>query len=197
MYILLPVIFLCIVLISPLTVCININAKIKDNKIELEALPEMKNNIILKIFKSIPVYKYKLFKEKKEPKKSKKVKKGVGFKIARVVVKTLKIDELYLSLGINSYSYILNSYLNALLNTTICMYINVNSKKFNFKKLYYQIYISESPLVINLNTNISANILKIAYVYFKSKFNKNKYENNNNLNNVKPKMNKRNISCTY
>ena len=194
MYILIPVIFLCTLSISPLTVCINVNAKIKDKKIELEALPEMKNNIILKILKVIPVYKHKLFKEKKNKKKNKK--RGFGIKIAKVVVKTLKIDELYLNLGINSYSYILNSYLNALINTSICMYVNVNSKKFNFSKLYYQIYTSECPFAINLNAKISSNILKIIYMYFKSRHNK-KREKNNNLNNFKEKMNKRNISCTY
>lgn len=195
MYILLPVIFLFIlILIFPLTINIKINTKIKDSKIELEPLPDFENSVKVKLIKFIPVFKTKLFTNKKKNKRKKK--KTSGFKIAKVAIKTLNFDELYLYLGVNTYSYILNSYVNALINTTICMYINLNENKFNFKKLYYQIYTSEKPFVLNLEANLSTSIIKFMIEFIKLKKNDQKSKAKNYYNHSK-KMNKSNISCTY
>jgi len=193
MYILLPVIFL--LLFFPITVTIKVNSKLKDKKVELEPILNMENYIVIKLFKIIPVYKYKLFSEKKKSKKSKK-RKGAGLKTAKIVLKTLKIDKLGVSLGINTYSYIINSYLNALLNTTICMYVNVHQKKFNFEKLYYQIYTSDNPFIVNLEADVSASIAKVIYVVIKEKIDARKKDNKISDSKSK-KMNKSKISCTY
>lgn len=193
MYILLPVIFL--LLFFPITVTIKVNSKLKDKKVELEPILNMKNYIVIKLFKIIPVYKYKLFSEKKKPKKRKK-RKGGGLKIAKIVIKTLKIDKLCVSFGINTYSYILNSYLNALINTTICMYVNIHQNKFNFEQLYYQIYTSENPFVVNLEADVSASVAKVIYVVIKEKIDARKKDNKISDSQSK-KMNKSKISCTY
>lgn len=193
MYILLPVIFL--LLFFPITINININSKLRDKKIELEPIPNMKNKVAIKLFKIIPVYKYKLFSEKKRPKEKKKGK-GSGLNIVKIAIKTLRIDKLCVSIGINTYSYILNSYLNALLNTTICMYVNIHEKKFNFKKLYYQIYTSDNPLVVNLEADISSSIAKVIYVVIKEKIDSSK-KNKKITTKQSQKMNKSKISCTY
>lgn len=62
--------------------------------------------------------------------------------------------------GFNTNQYILNSYINATINTILCMYINVNQEKFNFKQLYYQVYISNFPLKIYLDSIININFAK-------------------------------------
>ena len=100
----------------------------------------------------IPIYYKKLFEKKKVTKKQKenKIKKVFNNKdtISRFLKKSY-IDKFVLSLGFNLDDYIANSYVNAALNTIICMYINLNQEKFNLKKLYYQTYIGEN--LVNLN----------------------------------------------
>ena len=54
------------------------------------------------------------------------------------------IDKFVLSLGFDLDDPIANSYVNATLNTIICMYINLNQDKFNMKRLYYQTYVGEN-----------------------------------------------------
>ncbi len=57
-------------------------------------------------------------------------------------------DKVYLkkfvvSFGFNTDDYIRNAYINASLNSIICLYINHKRKSFNFNSLYYQIHISD------------------------------------------------------
>lgn len=112
----------------------------------------MESKITFKICNLIPVYYKKLFEKKKVPKKQKDNKMKKVFNNKDTIFLFLKksyIDKFVLSLGFNLNDYIANSYLNATLNTIICIYINLNQEKFNLKNIYYQTYIGEN--LVNLN----------------------------------------------
>lgn len=112
----------------------------------------MDSKITFKICGVIPVYFKKLFEKKKVTKKQKENKMKKVFNNKDTIFQFLKksyIDKFVLSLGFNLDDYIANSYVNATLNTIICMYINLNQEKFNMKKLYYQTYVGEN--LVNLN----------------------------------------------
>lgn len=56
--------------------------------------------------------------------------------------KNIHFSKMVLVGGFNTEDYVKNAYINASLNTIICMIINANQKNFNLNKLYYQISIS-------------------------------------------------------
>ena len=120
--------------------------------LDIKKTKGMESKITFKICGVIPVYFKQLFEKKKVTKKQKenKIKKVLNNKdtIFQFLKKSY-IDKFVLSLGFNLDDYIANSYVNATLNTIICMYINLNQEKFNLKKLYYQTYIGEN--LVNLN----------------------------------------------
>lgn len=120
--------------------------------LDIKKTKGMESKITFKICGVIPVYFKKLFEKKKVTKKQKENKIKKVFNNKDTIFRFLKkcyIDKFVLSLGFNLDDYIANSYVNATLNTIICMYINLNQEKFNLKKLYYQTYIGEN--LVNLN----------------------------------------------
>ena len=120
--------------------------------LDIKKTKGMESKITFKICSVIPVYFKKLFEKKKVTKKQKENKIKKVFNNKDTIFQFLKksyIDKFVLSLGFNVDDYIANSYINATLNTIICLYINLNQEKFNLKKLYYQTYIGEN--LVNLN----------------------------------------------
>ena len=81
----------------------------------------------------------------------------------KALYKSLTFPKFLVSIGFNTFNMILNSYINALLNSTLCIYINQNNKKFNFKELYYQIHLTDIPVVLNLD--ISMDIIPIKFIF--------------------------------
>ena len=120
--------------------------------LDIKKTKGMESKITFKLCGVIPVYFKKLFEKKKVTKKQKDNKIKKVFNNKDTIFQFLKksyIDKFVLSLGFNLDDHIANSYVNAALNTIICMYINLNQEKFNMKKLYYQTYIGEN--LVNLN----------------------------------------------
>ena len=133
---------------------LNINLYITCDRyfLDIRKTKGMKSKITFKLCSVIPVYFKKPFEKKKVTKKQKANKIKKVFNNKDTIFQFLKksyIDKFVLSLGFNLDDYIANSYVNAALNTIICMYINLNQEKFNLKKLYYQTYVGEN--LVNLN----------------------------------------------
>ena len=80
------------------------------------------------------------------------------------------INKFVLDLGFNLNDPISNSYVNATLNTILCLYINSNYKKFNFKRLYYQTYIAENLLDLNFECIIKISLADTIKVVGKEYF---------------------------
>ena len=143
---------LFLILFVPSSLKINMYITCDRYFLDIKKTKGMESKITFKICGVIPIYYKKLFEKKKVTKKQKenKIKKVFNNKdtISRFLKKSY-IDKFVLSLGFNLDDYIANSYVNAALNTIICMYINLNQEKFNLKKLYYQTYIGEN--LVNLN----------------------------------------------
>ncbi len=142
--------------------------------LDIKKTKGMENKIIFKVCGLIPVYFKKLFEKKKVTKKQKENKVKKVFNNKDTIFQFLKkcyIDKFVLSLGFNLDDYIANSYVNATLNTIICMYINLNQKKFNLKKLYYQTYIGENLVNLNfqgiIKISVADTIKVIGKEYFK------------------------------
>ena len=120
--------------------------------LDIKKTKGMESKVTFKLCGVIPGYSKKLFEKKKVTKKQRENKIKKVFNNKDTIFQFLKksyIDKFVLSLGFNLDDYIANSYVNATLNTIICMYINLNQEKFNLKKLYYQTYIGEN--LVNLN----------------------------------------------
>lgn len=169
MSIFLPVIFfIAILLFLPIKIELVLNVKLKENKLEFEPISNLKNYVKIKILFFLQVFKKDIFEEKRKPKrqnvkpKSKKV-------LAKAAYNSIKFERFILSLGINTFNPILNSYINAGLNTGICMYINKESKKFNFNALYYQIYLSDIPCAVSTDISIYFSLPKFFIEYLKVK----------------------------
>lgn len=170
MYILIPVIFLLLVAISDVGFNLDLHIKLKDDKIEFEPNMVKENKFAINIFGFIPIYTVKIFDGKKKEKKRKN-KKSSNKNVVKNVLKRIKVKHLYLSFGFNTYSYILNSYINALINSTLCIAFNYNSRVIDISKLYYQIYNSECPAVLDLSTKISINVLEGLLAFIRGKIN--------------------------
>lgn len=104
------------------------------------------------------------------------------------LLKNIKIRKLVFSLGFNTEDYVKNSYINASLCTIVCMLINGNQEKFDMKRLYYQVYISDYNYYFIADSKISFKLLNNRYLVenirkliVKTK-NNNKQANENNNN---------------
>ncbi len=172
-----------------------------------------KNNditVVIKILGFIPVYKYN-----NNDKKKKNIKKGNNdnltvteildvlkvsvskeeLKLNELIskifkwVKGVKFNKLILIGGFNTEDYVKNAYINASINSTICMYINANQDRFNLNKLYYQVSISDYKYYLKLytvlsfplinNRDVFKTILNIVHTFRKKK----KYKNKQNISN--------------
>lgn len=165
--------------------------------------------IIIKILGFIPVYKYN-----NNDKKKKNVKKenNENLTVTEIIdvlkesiskeelklndlinkifkwVKGVKFKKLILIGGFNTEDYVKNAYINASINSTICMYINANQDRFNLNKLYYQVSISDYNYYLTLDTVLSfpllnnidvfKTIIRIVHTFRKKKHEKNKQNNN-------------------
>ena len=171
---------------APNSIVVKVNIKADEYFTNITRLEEMENSIKIKLLKVIPVYNQELFvkngKKKKETKKNDTLlNKNFVDNVVKRLIKKAKLDKFVLSLGFNLDDPIANSYVNASLNTILCMYINHNQEKFNLKKLYYTTYISYSNLLILnfegiINISLTDTIKEIAKVYFKEIKNKKKNE---------------------
>ena len=89
------------------------------------------------------------------------------------LLKRVKFNKLVVIGGFNTEDYVKNAYMNASINTIICMVINVYQKNFDLNKLYYQVAISDYNYYLALDTvlsfsfitniNIIYTIIKLAY----------------------------------
>lgn len=173
MNIFIPVIFFVILLlILPVRVDVVLNIKLKEKKVEFEPIQHMNNVLSVKILFFLNIFRKNIFEEKnnKQKKKEKiKMDKGNQKLLIKALYSSLKFNRLILSLGLNTFNDILNSYINAGLNASLCMYINKNSNKFKYNNLFYQIYMSEVPLVLNLDASIYILPIKAIFEYIKQK----------------------------
>lgn len=133
------------------------------------------NYIMIKLFGVLPVYKKNVFKNRKN-KKNNKSNMSTTFsktKVIKQMINKVKFKQFVLSLGFNTGSYIVNSYINASLNTILCMYINSNQNRFKMNKLFYQTYIADHLVVLNFDGILSISIADTIYIilkeYFKAK----------------------------
>lgn len=185
MSIFLPVIFFVVILsVVPIKTEILLNVKLKDKKIEFEPLLGMENVFRVKIMYFVTIFKKYIFDKKKKDKTTKNNKSKNKKEIMLALYNSVKFKQFILSLGINVYNPVVNSYIHAMLNTGLCMYINKNNKKFNFNNLYYQIYLSESPIVLSLNTRIDIVPIRFVFEYIKQKVKHKKCNLNKKLQSV-------------
>lgn len=166
--------------------------------------------VSLKILGFIPVYVYDKDKKDKKNKNDRQnsitidkiynaIKNSVAeeeFKLTNWTKKILswcrkvKFKKLVLVAGFNTEDYVKNAYINASLNTIICMIINQNQDRFNFNNLYYQIAISDYNYYLTLDTVVTFSLYKNIDVFitiFKFIFNlkqENNKNTNNNINNI-------------
>lgn len=145
---------------------LNINIYIICDKyfLDIKKVSGLESKLVYKICGIVPIYYKKLFEKKsklKHKKQSQNKLKKV-FNNRKTIFELLEksyFEKFVLSLGFNLDNYIANSYINASLNTIICLCINHNQEKFNLKKLYYQTYIGEN--IVNLSFQ---GIIKISLV---------------------------------
>ncbi len=163
-----------LILFVPSSLKINMYITCDRYFLDIKKTKGIESKITFKICGVIPVYFKKLFERKKVTKKQKENKIKKVFNNKDTIFQFLKksyIDKFVLSLGFNLDDYIANSYVNATLNTIICMYINVNQEKFNLKKLYYQTYIGENLVNLNfegiIKISLADTIKVIGKEYFK------------------------------
>lgn len=171
MNIFIPVIFFVVLLlILPVRVDVMLNIKLKEKKVEFEPIQHMNNILSVKILFFLNIFRKNIFEEKNNSQKKKRKKNKENQKLLiKALYNSLKFNRLILSLGLNTFNDILNSYINAGLNASLCMYINKNSNKFRYNNLYYQIYMSEMPLVLNLDASIYISPIKAIFEYIKQK----------------------------
>lgn len=160
----------------------------------------------LKVMGFIPVYVYN--KEKRDEKKKVKKKNNITiaklynaiknsvaeeeFKVSNFTKKIfswfskIKFKKLVLVFGFNTEDYVKNAYINASLNSIICMLINKNQDRFNFNNLYYQVAISDYDYYLTLDTVITFSLYKnidvfvtiIKFIFNLKKENKDEVKNN-------------------
>ena len=141
--------------------------------LDVKKVKGLESKISFKIASLIPVYFKKLFENKKVNKKEKENKIKKVFNDKETIYQLIKrsyIEKLVLSLGFNLNDPIANSYVNATLNTIICMYINKNQDKFNLKRLYYQTYVGENLTNLNLECIIKISLADTIKVVGKQYF---------------------------
>ena len=174
MLISLVIFFVFLVIFIPQSIKINIHITCDNLFTNVTTNPNLKNNIVVKLFNILPVYKKNLFVKKKDKKNTAKnndfVKTVNKISTIKKLMKKIRYDEFVLSLGFNTDDYIANSYINASLNTLLCMYINANQYQFNMKKLYYQTYIADHLVVLNFESIIRISIADTMSIILKEYF---------------------------
>lgn len=172
---------LCILFI-PNSIVIKLNFKTQDI-INIERLKGFENLLHIKLFGIFNVYTKQFFIKNNDSKNSNnnsnKEKEGIP-DVVKKILKKAKIDKFVLSLGFNLDNPVANSYINASLNTILCLYINSNQEKFNLKNLYYQTYISNDLIFLNFESIIKINLIDTIKVILKEKINNTKEKINNN-----------------
>lgn len=169
------VIFFIIFLVLFLPSSLNINLHLICDRYFLDIRKEngLENKIIFKLCSLLPVYNKKLFEKKKTVKKQRKniIRKVFNNKNTLYeLIRKSYIEKFVLSLGFNLEDPIINSYVNANLNTTVCMYINLNQNKFNLKRLYYQTYVGDNLAKIDLEGIIKITLTDTIKVIIKEYF---------------------------
>lgn len=181
-------------LFAPNSISIKVNVRADNYFTKITPLTNMDNDIKIKLLNIITVYKKELFESKKQKKKNKKKPFKDNKFVDRTIRELLKksnFDKFSLLLGFNLDDPIANSYINASINTILCIYINHNQQKFNLKKLYYGTYISENLLFLNFESIIKLSLVDTIKVvvkeYFDDKKKKNKDSKENNKQKTKQK----------
>lgn len=176
---------LFLILFVPSSIHLNLNIICDRYFLDIRKTKGMDNNVRIKLCGVLPVFNKKIFEKKKKqqtkPKKESNLKKV--FKDKNTLLKLIEqsyVDKFVLSLGFNLDDYIANSYVNATLNTIICMYINLNQDKFNLKRLYYQTYIGENLANLNFDGIIKISVADTIKVIGKEYFRLLKEENGKN-----------------
>lgn len=180
----LVIFFVFLLFVLPIRTEILLNVKLKDKKVEFEPICGMNSTLKVKAMFFIPVISKNIFDKKKREKKKNRFQRINKKQLMLALYNSIKFHELILSLGVNVYNPILNSYIIASLNTGLCMYINKNIKKFNFNNLYYQIYLSDLPFVLSVNAKIDIVPIKLILEYIKQKINARNSKGNKNAQNV-------------
>lgn len=180
----LVIFFAFLLFVLPIRTELLLNVKLKDKKVEFEPICGMNNILKVKAMFFIPVISKNIFDEKKREKKKNRFQRINKKQLILALYNSIKFQELIVSLGVNVHNPVVNSYINASLNTGLCMYINKNIKKFNFNNLYYQIYLSDLPLVLSVNTKIDIAPIKFILEYIKQKINAKNSKGNKDAQNV-------------
>ena len=194
--ILLVIFFLFLILMfAPNSITLKVNILADNYFTNITKQDELENSIKIKILNIFTLYNKELFekdgKKKEETKKNDTLfNKDFVNSVIKRLIKKVKLDKFVLSLGFNLDDPIANSYINASLNTILCMYINSNQRKFNLNNLYYRTYISNNNLLILnfegiINISLTDTIKVIAKEYFSSKKKtKKKKQNSKNTNKI-------------
>ena len=169
------VIFFLLFIILFIPSSIEINTYLKSNSyfLDIKKKKEKDSKIIFKLCGILPVYNKKIFEPKKVKKQERENKIKKVFNNKNTILELLKksyINKFVLDLGFNLNDPISNSYINATINTILCLYINSNYKKFNFKRLYYQTYIAENLLDLNFECIIKISLADTIKVVGKEYF---------------------------
>lgn len=166
----LSVIFLCLCIVIFLPVSVDIDTNVFLQGLKFSEIPNMQNICKIK-FCSVTVYKINPFiKTQKSNKKKKKSNKRVNVLefVNRLIDKSW-VSKFQLNLGFNLGNSIANSYIMAAINTVLCLFINSKADNFNFKRLYYQTYISTKVLNLNFKCIIRTSIANTIIALLKSR----------------------------
>ena len=170
-YLIILVTVIVAIFFIPIKIDLYIKAKGKNVYYDYNLEEESNNAVItIKILGVIPIFKYNYKKEKakreyvsildyissviKKNQQEGKISISDVTKKSLKFIKKIKFDKLVLIGGFNTEDYVKNAYLNASINTIICMIINGNQKKFNLNNLYYQVSISNYDYYLTLNSII-------------------------------------------
>lgn len=81
-------------------------------------------------------------------------------KIAKNILKTIKVNKLDLNLGINFSDPILNAYSIAIINSVLPIFLISNNRNINLDKIRYNTYISKKVVDLKVDSIISVSIVK-------------------------------------
>ena len=175
---------LFVILFIPSSLSINVYITCDRYFLDIKKVKELKSKLTYKLCGVIPLFYKKLFENKDKNKTQKqsenKIKKVFNNRttIYELLDKSY-IEKFVLSLGFNLNDFIANSYVNAALNSILCLYINFNQDKFNLKKLYYQTYIGENLANLSFQGIIKISLADTIKVICKQYFKLLKQEKNN------------------
>lgn len=165
-----------------------------DNIISRNKIYKDENYIVIHIFYFIPILKIRLDKKKKLKKLDKLRKEILADDIITIIInflksiidyektnkfyfnkkdtkvlsKYIKYKSINLNFGINFYEPIINSYVIALINTIINIYIAKNINQFNLKQTKYNTYISDEIYNFKIKMVIKVSVAMIFPIIIKS-----------------------------